>query len=173
MKQFKTSIGLMTMSLMLFSFSNCGNAKMSDSQPPLVENPPFVLGEVFYQDWVAGTKEGGSGTRVHITVASFTENVQVSDIYFKDKKAKAQNSPHYPRQYVGNFMNATNRDVIMDSNPTLEAQNTPPAKSPFALNENDAVLSYVQNGTLKYYKISNMKQKPILAYPQSNPNDDN
>jgi len=173
MKPLKMSIGLMAMSLVLFSFSNCGNAKINDSPSTLVENPPFTLGEVFYQDWVAGTIEGGSGTHVHITFASFAEDVVVKDIYFRNKMVKAQNSPQYRKQYVGYFMNEAAKDMIMDSGPTKEAQNTPPEKSPFALNESDAVVSYLHNGGVKYYKISNMDRKPMLAYPQSNPNNKN
>jgi hypothetical protein len=173
MKQFKMSLGLIGISIILFSFSGCGNAKLSDTQSTFVENPPFTLGDVFYQDWVAGIKDGGSGTHVHITFASYTEDVVVKDIYFRDKLVKAQNSPQYRNQYIGYFMNNQNQDMIMNADAIKEAQNTPPKKSPFTLNDSDAVVSYVHKGSVQYYKISNMKQKPMLAYPQSNPNDEN
>ncbi|MBZ0327799.1 MAG: hypothetical protein K8F54_09365 [Altibacter sp.] len=173
MKQLKLSMGLIGMSLILFSFSNCGNAKMNNSQPTLVENPPFILGEVFYQDWVAGVKEGGSGTHVHITFTDLEAGVVVKDIYFRNKIIKAQNTPQHRNQYVASFMNETVTDIIMDADATKEAQNTPPVKSPFMLNDSDAVVSYVYHGKINYYKISNMERKPMLAYPQSNPNDKN
>ena len=74
---------------------------------------------------------------------------------------------------IGYFKNQNNRDVIMDGDATKEALNIPPEKIPFQLNENEAVVSYFENDKMVYYKISNIEEKEILAYPQSNPKIEN
>ena len=76
-------------------------------------------------------------------------------------------------QYGANFLNETNREIIMSSDSTLEATNVIPQVSPFNLSEKEAVISYILKGEFYYYKISNLEEKPILAYPGSNPNDNN
>lgn len=154
--------------LFLFSSVSCAGGK--DNGYVFVQNAPFTLGPVFYQDWVAGVKEGGSGTHVHITIDSYEEDVVLMHIYFRNKKVKAQNSPQYIDQYIGYFKNEPRPDVIMDSDPVQESQNTPPEKFPFQLEDDEAVLSFLHKEVVKYVKISNMEQKPMLAYPSTNPN---
>jgi hypothetical protein len=61
----------------------------------------------------------------------------------------------------------------MDGNAINEAANIPPQKSPFQLAKNEAVISYSENGKVNYYKVSNIKEKEMLAYPQGNPNIEN
>jgi hypothetical protein len=58
----------------------------------------------------------------------------------------------------------------MDHDALKEAVNTPPVKIPFTLKEDDAVLSYIENNELKFFKISALPEKPLIAYPSSNRN---
>ena len=171
MHSFKNIIAVCTASILLFSFSNCGSSQTSSYK--LTQNPPFSIDDVFYQDWVAGIKEGGSGTNVHIPFKDFTKDVRVDSIYFRNKIEKAKNSPQAKKQYIGYFKKGTNRDIIMDSDPKKEAQNTPPKSFPFELADNEAVVSYVQNGTTNYYKITNIRRKEMLAFPQNKAPSDN
>jgi len=145
---------------LFFIVSSCGSSGIKD----LEKNPPFTISEGYYQNWVAGVKEGGSGTNVYIIFKDFSEDITIQDIYFSNKKVKAKNSPENPKQYSGYFKNEL-RDVIMDSNPQKEAQNTPPQTVLFDLQANEAVVSYLSNGKIKFYKISGLKEKQTLAYP--------
>ena len=43
-------------------------------------------------------------------------------------------------------------------------------KFPFKLENNEAVLSYEYNNKMHYYKIANIEEKEMIAYPSSNPN---
>jgi len=171
MHSFKNIMALCTVSMVLFSFSNCGSSQATSYK--LTQNPPFTIANVFYQDWVAGVQDGGSGTDVHITFNNISEDVKIDKIYFRNKIKKAKKAAQAQNQYIGYFNNTTNRDIVMDSDPKKEAQNTPPEVFPFTLTENEAVVSYTQNGTTKYYKISSIRQKEALAYPQSKPQEDN
>ena len=58
----------------------------------------------------------------------------------------------------------------MDSNPEKEAQNTPPNPFPFNLKENEAVIRYKVNEDTKFFKVSEIAQRPTIAYPSANPN---
>jgi hypothetical protein len=157
---------LSSLAIILFGLSGCAGGK--EMSYTFEQIPPFTLGEVFYQDWVAGVKGGGSGTHVHITIDSYTDDVVIMDIYFGNRKTKAQNSPQYIDQYVGYFTNKARPDIIMDGDPVKESQNEPPEVIPFELEDNEAVLSYLHEGEVKYLKISNMERKPMLAYPSTN-----
>ncbi len=165
MKTTKILFFLFTLPLFLFSFSNCGGAQ-NKSDLKLVENPPFKIADVYYQNWVAGVRDGGSGTNIHISLSDIQPGVKVKDIYFRGQRVDAKYSALEPGKYVGYLNNKTSNDVIMDSDPTKEAQNTPADPIPFKISDNEAVISYFVDGQKNYYKISNMSQKDMLAYPQ-------
>ena len=171
MYSFKNIITLCCVSVFLFSFSNCGSSQTNSYT--LTQDPPFSIDDVYYQKWVAGVQGGGSGINVHITFKDFREDVRIDSIYFRNKVEKAQNAPQQREQYVGYFKTETNRAINMDINPKEEAKNIPPTPFPFKLSENEAVVSYYKNGIIKYYKIKGIRQKQMLAYPQSKPRSDN
>jgi len=165
--------------LIVFSFfglmagvSNCEGSKSRKSEILLVQNPPFTIGNVYSQDWIAGTKGGGSGTNLFITFAEFSENIVVQDFFFKNKRVKAQVSPQNRNEYIGYYKNKINNDVIMDIDSVKESQNIPPDKIPFQLNEHEAVISYLYQGTVHYYKIVDIEEKPLIAYPMTNRKND-
>ena len=63
-------------------------------------------------------------------------------------------------------------DIVMHSDPKKEVGNQPPRLRteeektfPFELNADEAVLSYLENGKVKYVKISGVKDKPARIYP--------
>jgi len=166
MKIVHTISQLSSIALILFGLSACAGGK--DAGFSFEQDPPFTLGDVFYQDWVAGVQGGGSGTHVHINIDAYADDVVILDIYFRNKKEKAQNSPQYIDQYVGYFTNKARPDVIMDVNPVKEAQNEPPEPFPFELDDNEAVMSYLYKEEIKYLRISDMERKPMIAYPSTN-----
>ncbi|QNJ97453.1 hypothetical protein [Constantimarinum furrinae] len=148
----------------------CGGSK---TDYKLTKTPPFSLGEVYAQPWVAGIPSGGSGTNLHISFQSFTDAVVIDSIYFRNHIVKAQLSPEIRNQYVGYFKHIRKPDVIMDSDPLKEAQNTPPVPFPFDLEDEEAVISYFHYGEMRYYKIKKIEIKSMLAYPASNMKSDN
>ena len=75
---------LSSLAIILFGLSGCAGGK--ETSYKFEQKPPFTLGEVFYQDWVAGVQGGGSGTHVHITIDSYTDDVVIMDIYFRNSK---------------------------------------------------------------------------------------
>ncbi len=161
------------LSFLLLSFYNCGSGNTNDSYIVLEQYPPFQVEAASYQKWVAGTPEGGGGVTVFINFSNIQQGVVFKEIYFRDKNTEVVASAAVRVQYVGYFKNESKRDVIMDSNSINEAANTPPKKSPFQLEDDEAVISYKFNGEIAYFKIEKLEQKEILAYPASNPKGDN
>ncbi|MDN3723135.1 hypothetical protein QRD02_01970 [Aequorivita sp. SDUM287046] len=166
MKNAKIFISLLIVPILLLSFSNCGGAQNSGEKIVLEKNPPFKIAEAYYQKWVAGVKEGGRGTNVYINFTDLDTEVSIQEIYFRDKAAPAKENQ--PLQYVAYFKDANSTDYIMDSDPMKEAQNTP--QIPFKLEENEAVIGFMRNGKKHFYKISNLSEREMTAYPQQNPN---
>ena len=166
MKPIKVITSIFSLSVVLFSLSSCAGGKETGYN--FDQEPPFTLGVVYYQDWVAGVREGGSGTNVYITIDRYADDVVIMDIYFRNKKLKAQNSPQNRDQYVGYFKNQSRPDIIMDIDPVKESQNIPPEPFPFQLEEDEVVLSYLHKDEVKFLKISKIEQRPMIAYPGVN-----
>jgi len=166
MNPIKVISNIFLLSVILFSLSSCAGGKETGFS--FDQEPPFTLGDVFYQDWVAGVRKGGSGTNIYITIDSYADDVVIMDIYFRNKKLKAQNSPQNRDQYIGYHKNQPKPNIIMDIDPVKESQNIPPESFPFQLEEDEAVLSYLHNEEVKFLKISKMEQKPMIAYPGVN-----
>ncbi len=155
--------------ILSMSLSNCGGSNTNNSN--FTSNPPFKIQEIYFQKWVAGVRGGGSGTNVYITFSEVSEGVVFQELFFKNKKSKLNVTSK--NQVVANFKSTQNFGVIMDGDPTKEAVNTPPEKIPFQLEKSEAVISYSKNGKVNYYKVSNIKEKEMVAYPQSNPKIEN
>jgi len=131
----------------------------------LEEEPPFTLTDVYFQDWVAGVESGGSGTRLHLSVTSNAGNIRLMHAYFHEQKVRIDQNETDPDTYVVNFEKGMGKDRIMDLNAVNEAKNVPEEEFPFDLEENEAVLSYLIEGELKFYLIGPIVEKPMLAYP--------
>ena len=170
MKNIKILVFLFTVPLLLLSFSNCGGAQESNSKMAFEQNPPFKITEAYYQNWVAGVKEGGSGTNVHVIFSEINPDAVIQNIYFRNQILEAKENVNEPNQFVGYLKNDAQRDVIMDADPMKEAKNNPPDPFPFQLQDNEAAVEYWFGGKKNYYKISNLEQKEMIPYPQANPN---
>ena len=75
MKPIKIVSSVFSLSVVLFSLSSCAGGKETGFS--FDQEPPFTLGVVYYQDWVAGVREGGSGTNVYITIESYDDEVVI------------------------------------------------------------------------------------------------
>ena len=161
---------LIALPMFLFGLSNCGGAQVKSEMKDFAQNPPFKIVEAYFQKWVAGVEEGGSGTNVHLVFSDVDTDVVIQNIYFRNQKLEAKNNVNEPQHYVGYINNDTKKDVIMDSDAMKEAQNTPSKIIPFQLENNEAVVEYWFGGKRNYFKITKLSQKDMIPYPQSNPN---
>lgn len=165
----KTRTFILTLPIFLLSLLNCGSAQNNNIMKELVQNPPFKISDAYYQNWVAGVQEGGSGTNVYIVFSELDKDVVIQNIYYKNQILEAKGNVNNRNEFVGYLNNDMKSDVVMDSDPLKEAQNIP-SKFPFDLNENEAVVAYWYGGKRNYYKISDLSEKKMIPYPQGNPN---
>lgn len=135
-----------------------------------MQNPPFKISEAYYQNWAAGVEQGGTGANVHINFSEIDPDVVIQNIYFKNRILEAKGNVNEPMQFVGYLKNDEQADVVMDSDPMKEAQNSPSKSFPFELEENQAVVEYWYGGKKNYYKIIRLSEKEMIPYPQAKPN---
>jgi hypothetical protein len=154
---------------LLVAFSSCGSSQQKKTSS-FEENPPFTISEIFAQDWVAGAKEGGSGTNVHVTFDTLDESLKIENIYFANKMLLVRQVGDSSKVFVGSYKTVSGLDIIMDSNPAKEAKNTPTPDFPFELETNEAVIKYSVDGIAKFFKVSDVVIKPRIAYPAANRN---
>ena len=166
MKKLQVASSTLGFIFLMMLLSGCCGSRTKESSYSISQNPPFVIDDVYSQEWVAGVKGGGSGTNIYFKIEKIEHGTLINEIYFRSKIIKAENTTQ--NLFVGYFNNEKNRDFIMDSSPKKEAKNIPPKLFPFKLAENEAVLCYILKGRDYYYKVSNITEKKTQAYPQSN-----
>lgn len=164
----KSIVNIILISIVLTGFTNCSSAQKLEKQVS------FKIGEVYFQHWVAGIKGGGSGVNIFIPIDNLENNIQLDSVHFRGKAAKLEFKPNSPTLFIGRFMSLTNRDsdIIMSGKPEEEYGNQLPEqtkKSPFELEQNECVISYIRDGKSRYFKIGNIIEKKAEFYPSAPP----
>jgi len=148
------------------------------SQKKLEPMPPFVLGKATCQEWIGGQEESGSGFQLMIPIEEkMITDIAFKEVFFRGRVLESSIKNKDGKAFVVcNYVNQKTEkpDIIMHSDATKEVGNqAPKLKSkagnnfPFELQEDEAVLSYVENNSkkAKYVKISGVKDKPARIYP--------
>ncbi|WP_343486944.1 hypothetical protein [Allomuricauda sp. d1] len=147
-----------------FSLTGCS------SQKKLVENPPFEVGNATCQSWLGGRAESGSGMKLEIPVTNIPATATLQKAYFRGKVATITLEEKEGQSYAtANFSNKSieKPDIIMHRDPKKEVGNQPPKlqeEIPFELDANECVVSYIEGDTVKYVKVSDIKEKKPLVY---------
>jgi len=118
----------------------------------------FKVKSVYFQEWYAGIKVGGTGVNVFVPVVNKHKDISIDSIYFRNLKGKLiikddryfallkNDSPHY------NFKRtAKSHDY------------------PFTLNDKECAISYTENGETKYLKIFNIREMEGVYYENGPP----
>ena len=134
----------MLMSLLTVSFSQCSSTKK------LQKETPFEIGQVYYN-------QNDSLTHVYIPIKSNPNRIVLDSVYFKGNQAKLTQQGNV---FIGkiNLQTTAKRDIIMSNAPHAEYGNKIPLpkRGRFKLEENECIVSYMENGTIKYLKINNV-----------------
>ncbi|WGD35735.1 hypothetical protein [Olleya sp. YS] len=135
-------------------FMQCSSTKQ------LQKEASFKTDQAYYQTWVAGVRGGGSGINIFIPVTSELKNLKLDSLYFRQHKMALETKPNNPNLYIGRILTKANQKEGFKETTT---------KIPFDLKQNEAVLSYIENGDIKYFKIENIIEKPAEQYPSAPP----
>ncbi|MEO9480674.1 MAG: hypothetical protein ABJO28_20135 [Maribacter dokdonensis] len=113
--------------------------------------PSFDIGKASCQEYVSGREESGSGTELRIPVMLIeNSDIQMNHVYFRGKQVDA----------IINTVNGENVIVVRIPNTASKS----PEAIDLNLGKDEAVVSYSENGKLKYAKVSDIKQKQPLIY---------
>jgi len=130
----------------------------------------FQIEGPYYEAWTAGVRGGGSGINVFLPLKDLN-GITPDSIHFRGQRVKAV----YDHQHiVGRFQTPHNQpqDVIMSQKPLAEANNQLlpiEEPSPFELDENSCVLSYIRQQKRYYSKIKNLKKRRAVPHPAAPP----
>ncbi|MFT5890079.1 MAG: hypothetical protein ACI9Y7_000167 [Dokdonia sp.] len=132
--------------------AGCGGQKNS----LLEKEGTLVFQKATYSKWVAGIKGGGAGYTINLVLDLTNSEVQLDSLYFE--KYSTSLVGNGAGLYSGFIDNGQNRDVLVPVyGGTPEVKETPKKENSqtlFELTGNEAVVSYVQNGMTKYYKMT-------------------
>ena len=156
--------------ILVLGFTSCA------SQKKLVTEPPFVLGTATVQEWLGGKEESGSGQIVKIEVAQMNgEGIVLQNLYFRGKMVPVRMELEEGVTFAMcelKKLAANKPDIKMHAESKKEVGNQPPKLSkkgkevfPFELKANEAVLSYLEDDKVKYYKLTGIKEKNARIYP--------
>ena len=69
--------------VIIMGFSQCGSSQK------LVDNPPFVLGEVKSEPWTAGANKEANGVNVYLPVEN-ENGAELDSLYYQNKVVKLE-----------------------------------------------------------------------------------
>lgn len=146
--------------LMTLVFISCSSQKE-------VKNPPFLTDEVYFQKWIGGQRLTGSGTDFYIRFKEpFSANFKIKKLYFHGRELEVikRNDSVFTASY------SQRPNVEEELNETDGQIETPKVvKSKFELKNNEAILEFEQDSKTQFFRITNIKEKELLAYPSAKP----
>lgn len=126
--------------------------KSTKSDFSIEKKPTPVLTNSYFTNWVSGVKGGGAGYSIFLF---FEENdsLDFKGVYFKNRYAKIKFQGK--NKYQAFIKSNQNREEIpLDGEEEIEIKQKPTVeKIPFELSKNEAVISYLEKGKLKFMKI--------------------
>jgi hypothetical protein len=151
---------------LVLSFISCNSYKTSHFQ----SESPLQIESPYYQFWVAGVQGGGSGVNVFLPIKT-PAKITIDSLHFRGFRTAVETKPNL---IVGYFKDQANvsKDLILSSEPHQEYGNQLPLrqdKSPFVLDNDACIISYRVKGSVQYFKITNLKEKPSIPYPSARP----
>ncbi|WP_108115333.1 hypothetical protein [Kordia periserrulae] len=138
----------------------------------LQEKAPFTIVSAFAQPWTGGQPDSGSGINVQMTIQNLNKkDIQLLDFYFRGNQTKLEDiSTNNNGLYIARYLKQAEKEVVLHKDSQKEAQNEPPTLQPtlpFQLKDNEGVISYIENGIIKYYKLENILEKFPNFYPSA------
>lgn len=157
----KRFIKILFGSLTVLTFAQCGSSQVLETEPP------FALDTSHMEPWTAGDANQFSGMNLLFPVKS-GKDVLLDSVYFRNTMApliRIQKNSYLVYKATIDTTEAP-YDVIMHADPKEEVGNRPSdvKRSPFVLKHDEAVITYMDNGQRKYYKVTGLHTSPAVHY---------
>lgn len=143
--------------LYIFIFWSCSSIKKLET------TAPFTLGETYAQKWAIENEPEKTGYEVVIPLLSLDNDKAVlKNLYHKGKMTSLEiRLTELGTVAIAEFGPDSIEKELADVNPAA----TDKEPFPFALTETQAVISYVSNKKVKYYKINGIRRNLPISYP--------
>jgi len=142
---------------LLLSIAISATFQCSSSKYKLQEQSPIQLDRVYFQEWYAGIKVGGTGINIFFPNLNTGKNITVDSVYFRNLKGKLTKG------------RAAYSSILKNRSP-YDTTPIPKATKPlFEITGNECVISYTENGETKYFKINNISEKEGIYYENGPP----
>jgi len=159
--------------ILLFVFTNatqCKSAKKNaEAKKMVIETQSEIqTGQVYFQKWVAGRQEADSGINIYFPNLTNKNNYPLKQVFFRGMIGEMRSGK---ASYFAN-LTYNKKDIIMSNEPNAEYGNTLPNSSedfPFTLKDNECIISYIDDGKIKYHKIGNIVEKQAQYLPSAPP----
>ena len=158
---------MLWLSILVIGSASCTSSK--SLAKPILVIAPIEFDKPYFQAWIAGVQGGGSG--INLFLPTKETYIELDSVYFRGMVSKLK---IYESGYVARFKTNLNqgRDLIMSAEEYAEYANTLPDKKTaqwFDIDDNTCVLSYKDEGTIKYFLINNLEEHPTIPYPSAAP----
>ncbi len=163
MKFLKSIIYVTVASIFLVTNVQCGSSKhqLQESQTDIKPS------NAYYQEWFSGIKVGGSGINIYLANLNSQNKVTIDSVFFRRMKGKLiQGRAQYtailkkPSRHYENISS-----VFQEGKKKLNVA----ANFPFELTYNECIVSYIENGETKYFKVKNLTERKGVYYEQGPP----
>ncbi|UPS92518.1 hypothetical protein [Bizionia sp. M204] len=137
-------------------------SKVPNTELVFQNKASFVVETVQFQPWISDINGNDSGYHIYITISENKNQVTLSRIYFKGFIAKIQVGK---TGYFASIQTSSTdeADLIMSENQNDEYGNIPIQlpNNRFNFGENTCVITYIENGEVKYFEYPNMIKKEL------------
>lgn len=165
----KKLLKISLIAFVIFGCIQCATSQKIDKELPV------AIQNAYYQRWSGGARGSGHGYNIYIALSE-DENIQLDKAYFGEEILILEKKQR-ENVYVGTAsFRDKQEDFVMSLDVKKEAQNKIPNtkkeksnkdKNPFNLKDKECVIAYTKDGKKGYFKIDNLKEKEVLAYPMA------
>lgn len=137
----------MIFSTMIFFLFSC--ATKQNVQAQFTEK----IAATYFQQWIGGQELTGKGIYFYIQLEKpLSSNIHLEKVYFRGNEAVLNKENE--TNYKASFFQKNKK------NKTLKAEN-----SLYKLSENQALLTYKIDNKTFYFKLQDLQEKELIAYP--------
>ena len=135
-----------------------GEGSALNPTPKFQPSTTFKVKTISFQEWYAGIKIGGTGMNVFVPIVNKEDNIKIDSVYFRNLKAKlVENSGRYTAVLKNKSPYYTFKKAEKDDD------------FPFTLEDNECAISFIENGEVKYVKVSDISEKKGVYYKNGPP----
>lgn len=156
MNKLKKAIYAMVFAIAFSCTFQCAIPKVATTTFEL--QTPFTVKPVVFQEWYAGIKVGGTGINVFVPISRVNKGIVFDEVYFRNLKGKLVKKEN---NYMAVLKNPSKHYTFQKAE-KLEGY-------PFDLADDECVISYIENGQIKFHKIVELNEVAGTYYENGPP----